>query len=81
MEVIRKRLPTADGLVTFADRYYATIGKTRLEEEHFDNIVQQVFSLLSEPQLTHFLPVQEPRCACCGTTERLHEDHGSGGPH
>jgi hypothetical protein len=22
-----------------------------------------------------------PRCTCCGTTEDLHEDYGSGGPY
>lgn len=25
--------------------------------------------------------VEPPKCACCGTTENLHRDYGSGGPY
>ncbi len=31
--------------------------------------------------LTVDAPAPRPRCTCCGTTENLHVDRGSGGPY
>lgn len=31
--------------------------------------------------LAQYNDSQIPRCACCGTTENLHHDFGSGGPY
>lgn len=44
--------------------------------------VRKYGSELTNEEIWYMLkPPQPNKCACCGTTENLHRDYGSGGPY